>query len=78
MVIAATVIWTVGMMFFLVVGFTFAVYDGFHHDEPFKKYFKSWGPVRFYTVCLFVGLVLIAIWPIVLVSLWIIALIKGW
>lgn len=78
MVIAATVTWAVGMIFFILVGFTATVYDGFHEDEPFKKYFDSWGGVRFYTLWLFVGLLLIAIWPIVLVSLWIIALIKGW
>ncbi|AZU97238.1 membrane protein [Streptomyces phage Emma1919] len=78
MVIAAIVIWVIGLLMALVAGFGFTLETEPHDTEEFEKYYKSWGGTRFYTLWFIALLILAVIWPIALVSLWIVALIKGW
>lgn len=78
MVIAATVIWIVGFLFFLIFGGVLIADSEIHREEPFQQYYESWGAVRFYTMVVFAFLALVSIWPIALVTLWIVALIKKW
>ncbi|XAO35355.1 hypothetical protein SEA_FRANCOB_191 [Streptomyces phage Francob] len=78
MVLAATIIWIIGMIVGFVFGFALMISGELHEVEPLDKKFESWGGVRFYTLAFFILFLCLPIWPIILVSLWIYALIKGW
>jgi multisubunit Na+/H+ antiporter MnhB subunit len=78
MVIAAIVIWVMGMLTVLIAGFCLTIEEEPHDTVEFEKYYKSWGGTRFYTLWFIALIILAVIWSIALVTAWIIALIKGW
>lgn len=78
MVIAATVFWSLGTMFFIIAGFVIAFDDGFHQEETVERLVESWGVVRFLTLWALIVLIVAPLWPVALFTLWVVALIKGW
>ena len=78
MVIAAIIIWIVGILMSRVVGVGFTLETEPHSAEELEKYYQSWGGTRFYTLWFIALLILVVLWPIALVTLWIVALIKKW
>ncbi|AXQ63424.1 hypothetical protein SEA_COMRADE_187 [Streptomyces phage Comrade] len=78
MVIAATIIWIIGMVMVLVFGFAVALTGELHEEEPLDGLFKSWGGTRFYSLYFLILILCLPIWPLILVSIWIVALVRGW
>jgi hypothetical protein len=78
MVLAATVMWIVGMIAFFIFGLSVPMAGEFNDMGPFNKYLEEWGWTRFYTLYFFILIICVPIWPLILVGIWIFALIKGW
>lgn len=48
-----------------------------HKYNPLKKYYKSWGAYRFYTLAIPVSLLVAPTWPFVVLYFWVVGLVKG-